>query len=166
MAPWSRREPSDASTQLSLAPGLTPRLAEHDPCLPLQLLAVSVVSSLVTRASVQPALELHIIIKCVQTSPDYSQLYTLTSLHIETSILINLKSWSSPKTHHTECCFLPSPLVFTLATYNCWSMTNGKGCRLWLCALQMNHYTLNQGQRKLITLTGLVPEIANGASIL
>ena len=59
----------------SLSPGLTPRLAEHDPCLPL--LAVSVVSSLVTRASVQPALELHIIIKCVKTSTVYSPLYSL-----------------------------------------------------------------------------------------
>ena len=46
----------------SLSPGLTPRLAEHDQCLQ-RLLAVSVVSSPVTRAGAQPAPELHIIIK-------------------------------------------------------------------------------------------------------
>ena len=114
MHPWSRRQPSDASQQLSLSPGLTRRLAEHDPCLLLQHspLAASVVS-------VQVALRLHIASSSV--------FYILTSQRSDTSFPINLKNWLVV-TSHIKLNAVFSPLVFTLATYNCWSVTNGKCC--------------------------------------
>ena len=72
----------------SLSPGLTPRLAEPDPCLQL-LLAVSVVSSpVVTRAGVQLALEL----KCDQTN-GYCLHPHIAALRYIISNLIYLKGW-------------------------------------------------------------------------
>ena len=62
----------------------------------------------------------HRIIKCV-LHPHFTQHST------DTSFPINLKNWLVV-TSHIKLNAVFSPLVFTLATYNCWSVTNGKCC--------------------------------------